>query len=41
MIARLPYGAATSPVEAFAYEEAPKDADRRGSVRWSTRTIAG
>jgi type VI secretion system protein ImpC len=26
VIARLPYGAATSPVDAFAYEEAPKDA---------------
>jgi type VI secretion system protein ImpC len=26
VIARLPYGAATSPIEAFAFEEAPKDA---------------
>jgi type VI secretion system protein ImpC len=26
VIARLPYGADTAPVEAFAYEEAPKDA---------------
>jgi type VI secretion system protein ImpC len=26
VLARLPYGAATSPVETFAYEEAPKDA---------------
>jgi type VI secretion system protein ImpC len=26
VIARLPYGAATQPIEAFAYEEAPKDA---------------
>ena len=27
VIARLPYGAATKPVEAFAYEEAPRNAD--------------
>jgi type VI secretion system protein ImpC len=27
VIARLPYGAATSPVEDFAYEEAPQDAN--------------
>jgi type VI secretion system protein ImpC len=27
VIARLPYGAATAPVDAFAYEEAPKDAN--------------
>ena len=26
VLARLPYGAATAPVEEFAYEEAPKDA---------------
>jgi len=26
VIARLPYGAATKPIEEFAYEEAPKDA---------------
>ena len=26
VIARLPYGAATQPIDAFAYEEAPKDA---------------
>jgi type VI secretion system protein ImpC len=31
VIARLPYGAATKPVEEFAYEEAPKNAD--GSAR--------
>ncbi|NGM19847.1 type VI secretion system contractile sheath large subunit [Roseomonas stagni] len=31
VIARLPYGAATKPVEEFAYEEAPRNAD--GSAR--------
>jgi type VI secretion system protein ImpC len=31
VLARLPYGAATSPVETFAYEEAPKDA--QGAAR--------
>ncbi len=29
VLARLPYGAATKPVEAFSYEEAPIDADGR------------
>ncbi|WP_207480972.1 type VI secretion system contractile sheath large subunit [Arenibaculum pallidiluteum] len=29
VLARLPYGAATKPVEEFAYEEAPSDADGR------------
>ena len=40
-LARLPYGAATKPIEEFDYEEAPYDDDRRRQGRWTTTTTAG
>ncbi len=40
VIARLPYGAATKPIDEFDYEEAPSDEAGR-AARWATTTTAG
>ena len=40
-LARLPYGAATKPVEEFDYEEAPNDADGKPKADGATTTTAG
>ena len=41
VLARLPYGAATKPIEEFDYEEAPFDAAGAAQADDARRTTAG
>ena len=41
VLSRLPYGAATKPIEEFDYEEAPLDASGKAQPMAARRTTAG